>query len=397
MRILAVGPDLPFPPIGGGPLRTYHLLRALAARHDVTLVGFTWSSPATTPSLPLRAVAVEWSLPGLYADMADPDPVVAAAAVARGCTGREPWFASYYQSASMAEALRRVAREPFDVVVIEHSIMGLFRDCLPAGVPRLLDLHNVHSAMFERRADADLQEFARTLDFERMVVDASDVCVTVSRLEADAARRLLQAPDVRVVPNGVDTAFFTPAGDGSATGTTLLFTGLMSYEPNVEAVRYFAGEILPLVRRHVPDARLSVVGARPAREVTALASAGVTVHGFVPDTRPHYRDAAVVVVPLLHGGGTRLKILEAAASGKAIVTTSVGVEGLDFQADEDLLVADSAPAFAEAVVALAANPARRRELGWRARGIALRYDWEAIGAGFCGIAEEVARGVRCPT
>jgi glycosyltransferase involved in cell wall biosynthesis len=396
MRILVVGPDLPFPPIGGGPLRTYHLLRALAARHDVTLVGFTWAPPAAAPSLPLRAVAVEWSPPGLYADLADADPAVAEAAVARGCTSPEPWFASYYQSSAMAEALSRVAGEPFDLVVIEHSIMGLFRDRLPAGVPRLLDLHNVHSAMFERRADADRQEFARTLDFERAVVDASDVCVAVSRPEADAARRLLRARDVRIVPNGVDTTFFTP-GDGSSAETTMLFTGLMSYEPNVEAVRYFAGEILPLVRRRVPDARLSVVGARPAREVTALASAGVTVHGFVPDTRPHYRDAAVVVVPLLHGGGTRLKILEAAASGKAIVTTSVGVEGLDFRADEDLLVADSAPAFAEAVVALAGDPARRRELGWRAREIALRYDWEAIGTGFRRIAEEAARGVQCPT
>src|SRR5262249_23018580 len=159
---------------------------ALAARHDVTLVGFTWSAAAGEPSIPVRTVAVEWNPPPVYADMLGADPAVAQEAYARGLVDPEPWFVSYYQSTSMDETLARVGREAFDLVMIEHSIMGRFLPCLPTEVPRLLDLHNIHSLMLER-AEPDTHEFERTRTFETAVVTACDVCVTVSRPEAEAA------------------------------------------------------------------------------------------------------------------------------------------------------------------------------------------------------------------
>jgi glycosyltransferase involved in cell wall biosynthesis len=194
---------------------------------------------------------------------------------------------------------------------------------------------------------------------------------------------------VRVVPNGVDTAWFTPGGKPSGCGR-ILFTGQMSYAPNVEAVCYFASEILPEIRRAIADVRLDIVGNKPAPEVQALANGAIVVHGFVPDTRPFYRAADVVIVPLVHGGGTRVKILEAAASGKAIVTTSLGVEGLAFEDGRDLIVCDEPHPFAKAVISLLNDESERERLGLQARENALAYDWGRIQASFRSIIESLA-------
>ena len=163
----------------------------------------------------------------------------------------------------------------------------------------------------------------------------------------------------------------------------------MNYPPNIEAACFFAEEILPLVREVVPHARFHIVGADPAPEVRALASDAIVVHGRVPDVRPFLAASEVVVVPVRSGGGTRLKVLEAAASGKAIVSTRLGVEGLDFSAD-DLLIADDAPDFARAVVRLLGDPKTRRAIGSRARLVAGRYQWSAIGEEFRRILEQLA-------
>jgi glycosyltransferase involved in cell wall biosynthesis len=235
----------------------------------------------------------------------------------------------------------------------------------------------------DRRREAD-----RSLRFERDAAARCDLCLTVSEDEAEAARTLLEAGRVRVLPNGVDTEFFTPARGGTVD-RSLLFTGLMNYEPNVEAVGFFCGEVLPLIVREAPGTMFHVVGSKPADEVLALRSERVIVHGFVPDTRPYFRDAETVVVPLLHGGGTRLKILEAAACGKPIVTTTLGVEGLDFRPGEDLLVADSAGEFVEAVLALGGDEGLRRRLGRNARAVALGYDWGIIGDRLGRIVDEL--------
>ena len=153
----------------------------------------------------------------------------------------------------------------------------------------------------------------------------------------------------------------------------------MSYAPNADAALYFARDVLPLVQRECPDVRFHIVGAAPPAQVTALGSASVIVHGRVDDVRPHFKSAEVVVVPVRAGGGTRLKVLEAAASAKAIVTTPLGAEGLAFEDGRDLLVADSAPAFAAAVVTLLRDPTRREALGASARAAVGPYDWTAVG------------------
>jgi glycosyltransferase involved in cell wall biosynthesis len=304
----------------------------------------------------------------------------------------EPFLVSYFDSPAMEQTLRDVARELFDLIVFENTFMARFLPALPADVPKVLVLHNVLTLIAQRQAEgtsgqdrvrADLE---RTLRFEKTAASSCDMCIVVSEQEAAAARALLGVERVQVVPNGVDTTYFTPADRATCPGY-LLFTGSMNYWPNIEAVQFFAKDILPRIRERVPKATFHIVGTSPTKEVKQLASDCITVHGTVPDMRPYYRDAEIVVVPLLHGGGTRLKILEAGASGKAIVSTSVGVEGLEFRQDESLVVADSPDEFVEATVWLCADASRCSQLGRNARQASLPYAWQVIGSRLCRIID----------
>jgi glycosyltransferase involved in cell wall biosynthesis len=398
MRILVLNRILPFPPIGGGDLRTYHLVRALARCHEVTVVGFACDEARVSPPFPVRTFDHPWEWPPLYRDMKSGELGVWEQAYER-LTGEseEPWSASHLQSAGMEELLRRVGREGFDLVLIEHSNMARFLPALPTDVPRILDLVDLHALMAERAAitggEEARREAERTRRFERQAALKCALCLVTSEHEAMAARRLLGIEHIRVVPNGVDTHIFVPAEDLPTEGN-LLFTGKMNYAPNGEAACYFAREVLPLVRLQMPSARLHIVGAEPGEEVKALACDDVVVHGFVPDVRPYFREAAVVVVPLLRGGGTRLKILEAAACAKAVVSTTLGAEGLGLRPGTNIVLADSAETFAAEVARLLGDPARCRRMGRAARAAALSYEWDGIGEHLCGIVEELVQLAR---
>jgi glycosyltransferase involved in cell wall biosynthesis len=379
IKTLVISTGLPAAPMTGGRVRTDRLARALAQLGPVTIAGFVLEGePEPVLGRPLHGVAVPWEPPPLYARMSSSDELESARAYEQLATGiREPWIVSCYESAALHEEVSRICAAGVDLVVIDHTLMGAYLAQVPAGVPTVLDLHNVHWRMASRDAERgaeDPREAERVGAYERSLIEASDLTLVVSGADAAAAGKLAPAARIEVVPNGVDTEVFAPAAAAPERGY-LLFTGLMNYRPNVEAVEWFAGEVLPLLDQGV----LNVVGSTPAPEVAALAGERVAVHGEVPDTRPYQWRAEVVVVPLLSGGGTRLKVLEAAACGNAIVSTSIGAEGLDFEPGTDLLVADSAPEFADAVAAVLADGRLRERLGRNARRAVERYRWAAIG------------------
>ncbi len=404
MRILMLNSEIPFPPITGAQSRSYHLLRGLSSEHDMTLVGFSWDSQNSPIicSLPVEVICVPWEPSEPYRKMHEGSPSVSQAAYRHlAYESAEPWFVSYYNSAAMESVLAELMSRSFDLILIEHSFMARFLPFLCADVPKVLDMHNVHTLMAWRHAQEKsgseqvdaVKEFERTQSYERTVCSACQLCLYCSDQDAEAARHFLNTEHLRVIPNGVDTAMMT-IGKAPVTPGYLLFTGMMNYEPNVEAVRYFVGEILPLIRAEVPYATFHIAGANPTAEVKALASGSVYIHGPVPDMRPYFHQASVVVVPLLHGGGTRLKILDAAACGKPIVSTSVGAEGLNFVDGRDLLLADSAPRFAQTVVRLLSNPDHQADLSRRACRAAKAYDWSKIASEFCRVITGIAQGRR---
>jgi len=402
MRILALSAEIPFPPISGGRQRTYYLLRALSRQHELTLVAFDGGEEGSPP-FPIHVVRVPWALPPLYQQMHGSDVEASQRAYEKLQNEvDEPWLASCLESPAMSETLRTIAASTaFDLVMILGTALGRFLPDLPANRPKVLNLYDVHSLMALRAAkqhdglerERAMREADRVLRFERSLASQCDLSLVVSEAEAEAARRLLNVGDVEIVPNGVDTASFTPAETEAMPGY-LLFTGNMKYAPNAEAVRHFCQSILPLIAERVSGVVFHVVGDAPGEEIRALSCKNVIIHGRVPDMRPYHHAAEVVVVPLTRGGGTRLKILEAAACGKAIVTTSAGVEGLALGDGRDLVVADSSQGFAGAVVALCQDADRRAELGRRARQAALPYDWEVVASHHCRLVEAVGRRVR---
>ncbi len=403
MRILWVTSYAPWPPDFGGARRTYHLIeQAARAGHAIHLLAFGDADPqrqaAARAALGHLCATVDLIVDpaALPAAIGDSDPV----AVARKRRGQlrsllspRPYQYFSHQSALMQARLDALAQRPWDLVQVEFSQMAYYR--LPAGGPTILDLHNVEyevlvrtAAMTGGGASRRLYNQAEAFKFRRdepRLWRRFTALLTTS--ERDRQQVLAHAPGlaVTVVPNGVDTTFFHPAppDHAEAPAPTVVFTGMMAYYPNQDGVLYFAEQIWPLVRREIPTARLLVVGSEPPPVIRALdtTASGITVTGAVPDVRPYVWDAAVCVVPLRMGGGTRLKIVEALALGKAVVSTTVGCEGIVVTPGQTLEIADTPATFAAATVALLRDPARRAALGHvgRAQAVAA-YDWTAAAA-----------------
>lgn len=381
MDVLIVAPYVPYPPWFGGASRVYHLLRALARTHRVSLLCYgTAGEVAAAGPLTEACEDVQIVVPPrgerwrrLYQ--------------ARSFVGR-PYYYYAFHSRAMARALRStLARRAFDIVQIEFSQMAAYLR-LPPGPLRVLDAHNVEYLLLDRVGRQErhplrrLYSWAQARKFrpdEIVACRGMDGVLTTSATDrAVLAREGVDVP-IRVAPNGVDTEYFTPTPT-PPTAPGLLFTGAMNYLPNTDAVLHFCADILPRVRAAVPAVRFAVVGRHPPARVRRLASPSVLVTGTVSDVRPFMRDAAVFVVPLRSGSGTRLKILEALASGCAVVSTSVGCEGIDVTHSREILVADTPAAFADAVVRCLRDPALRARLGAEGRALVERqYRWETVG------------------
>ena len=217
--------------------------------------------------------------------------------------------------------------------------------------------------------------------------------LTVAVSEADRTLLAANAPgaDIRAIPTGVDASYFHPNGTAEKPAR-LVFTGSMDWYPNEDAIIHFMEAILPRLRRRIPGLTIAVVGRNPSERLKALGAAkGVQITGTVDDVRPYVAEAAVYVVPLRIGGGTRLKIFEALAMGKAVVSTSVGAEGLPMTPGQHFLQADSPEDFAKAVLALLEDVPRRRAIGEAGRRLVeARYSWAQVGREFERLCEEVA-------
>jgi glycosyltransferase involved in cell wall biosynthesis len=251
--------------------------------------------------------------------------------------------------------------------------------------------HNVEAEIWRRHAETDRPRLARLLyrmqhrrmrTYEGRTLGRFDAVLAVSDVDRDTFGRLYPGSvkrAIHVVPTGVDTGFFAPSPSEPAS-RHLVFTGSMDWLPNEDAMTFFCSEVLPRIRAHDPNTTLTIVGRAPTRGVRKLADLdGVTVTGRVDDVRPYVGGAAVYVVPLRIGGGTRLKIFEAMAMGKAVVSTSVGAEGLPVSDGEHLLIADQPAAFADRVLELFRDLSRRRSLEESARSLVMeRYDWSAV-------------------
>jgi glycosyltransferase involved in cell wall biosynthesis len=276
--------------------------------------------------------------------------------------------------------------ESFDAIFLSCALLR--RLPLPPGTPVVGDTHNVQFHLVRqtsqaassvlRRAYARRQWMATRREEQRCGRNV-DLLLATSDHDREIFEQELQIERVAVVPNGIDLETFAPAR-GSAEPNTILFTGLMSYYPNQQAMEWFLDSIFPTILQKVPNARLIVAGAAPPRWLIRRRGHHVDVTGRVPDMRPYLQRASVVIVPLLIGSGTRVKILEAQAVGRPVVSTSLGAQGLSLRHGESILLADDAEAFADGVVRLLESPGLAgRLVAGASRHLTAHFDWNRIG------------------
>ncbi len=390
MKILALTPQLPYPPRQGTTIRNFHLLRHLAAEHTVDLLSFLAPGDRLDRDSPLHTLCRRIATA--------PQPLRSTRRRALDTlTSPLPDMGLRLESAEMHTQARAWLAEGYDLIQVEGIEVAQYALQHRGRAAVVFDDHNCEYLLQQRNALTDLRRPARWLAaayslvqwrklraYEAAILRASDAVVAVSEADAAALRALAPGVEVAVVPNGIDLDAYRPAPDVGPASGALVFTGKMDYRPNIDAALWFGHEVLPLITARAPHARFQVVGMNPHPRLDALrAHPAVEITGAVDDTRPFIRQGAVYIIPMRVGGGTRFKALEAMAMARPIVSTTLGIEGFPVADGRELLLADTPDAFAAAVLRLldgsAAGLEQRRRLGAAARAfVEDAYGWDAI-------------------
>lgn len=389
MKILYLVHRLPYPPNKGDKVRSYHLLRHLAARHEVHLGSFI-DDPEDEQYLPrVREMCASLHIARL-------NPRRAKLMSLRGLLTGEALSLPYYRDAGLqAWVDEAAARIGFDAVVVFSGVMAQYTRGLD-GVKTLVDFVDVDSAKWRDYAPEHAwpmswlyrREFEKLLGFEQSVARQAEVSFFVTENEVALFRELSpgQGQRVEALGNGVDASFFAPDPARSNPFATdelpLVFTGAMDYWPNVDAVCWFASDILPRLRERFPALRFHIVGRSPTPAVQALANEFINVTGTVPDVRPYLQHAAAVVAPLRLARGIQNKVLEAMAMARPVVAAASCVRAITAQAQAGLLPAEAATDYVERIAGLLADRSATDAAGRAARDFVLgAYSWEAHLAG----------------
>jgi glycosyltransferase involved in cell wall biosynthesis len=402
MKILWVKPGKILPLDTGGKLRTYNILRHLAANHELTYLSYydgtrDESYEREVPTHIPGAITVHTPGPNLAGFRRHLDYL-------RHITWRAPYAVSRFADARVQQLLNQwIPQRRFDVAVCDflHCTLNFPRDL---ATPTALFQHNVESILWQRKAEVEPAwidravfklELAKMLRFEPQQVRRFHHVIAVSEADREAMSGMVNPSHISVIPTGVDLSKYPYDPTLRPKGSLVVFTGSMDWQPNIDGVEFFCQEIWPLVLRKVPQARFRIVGRDPHPRVKKLASDSVKVTGSVPSIVDHLREAAAIVVPLRIGGGTRIKIYEGMAMGKATVSTTVGAEGLDVEHGRDILLEDSPSGFAEAIVTLLQHEDVRHRLETGAVATARKHDWSVITPRFVDVLQttiDVAQG-----
>jgi glycosyltransferase involved in cell wall biosynthesis len=384
-HLLIISAQMPYPVRSGFQARVFNLAIAAAAEHDVTVLAYATPSATLPP---------EASLPrGLRLELVPhvpPQGWAKRVAQLRCLATATPWTTSSVTTPQLAEAARRIAREEHvSVVMLESSALAGLPG--PGALPVILDEHNIEYEVSQRLARGESSPVRRVFHMlearrVRRVEQAAWRSVHTTLVTSEREASLIRAthPDVRVVvvPNGVDVEAFAPVPGIPREPGLVVFNGVLDYRPNLDAARWLVEEVWPRVRSAVPTARLLIVGRGSAADRRHLDRDGVATTGEVPSVAALLGRAAVVVVPVRMGGGTRLKVVEALAMSRPIVSTTLGCEGIDVIDGEHLLIADTPDDIAMATVRILNDERLGAQLGVRGRALAVeRYGWDVAARG----------------
>jgi polysaccharide biosynthesis protein PslH len=388
MRVLWVKAGKILPVETGGRIRSYNILRHLAERHDVRFLSYY---PGERDEAYERELRTHFAGADAFPAGAPVGPVAQILHFARHLPSRAPYSVAKFTDPAVRRRVRElVEQERPDVVVCDFLAPSLnFPARLP--LPGVLFQHNVEHMIWIRQARHERNPVKRAVyaleatkmrRYETAALGRFQHVVAVS----DNDRSLMHAMDastpITVVPTGVDTSTYRVDARVGQREQRVMFLGSMDWPANIDGVEWFCAEVWPSVRAAVPDARFQVVGRKPPARIQRLASDSVEIVGGVESVVPYLRNAPVFIVPLRIGGGTRLKIYEAMAAERAIVSTRVGAEGLDYADGRDIVIADAPREFADAVIRLLRDRASREAIGRAAGETAARYDWSSVSRQF---------------
>ncbi len=394
MKVLWVNTNFLHPTTKGGQIRTLEILRHLSRTHEIHYVAIEDpkhpEAPQQAAEYCARAYPFRHAIPGRRS-------LAFARQLVGNCFSEMPLAVSRFHSPELGEFLAGLIRtERFDRAVVDHLAPTSYFPDLPHS---LFFQHNVETMIWRRHVEHApdpvrraffRMQADRMFEYERRACLAAGHIVAVSAVDAGMMRSLFGVERISEIPTGVNIEYFTPP-PAAPPVADLVFVGSMDWLPNIDGVTWFARDVLPLIRKRRPECSVAIVGRMPPPKIAALAEQlpNVIVTGTVPDVRPHLWGAAVSIVPLRIGGGTRLKIYEAMAAGVPVVSTTVGAEGLHVEPPNDIRMGDTAEEFADQCIELLANPAERAALASRAREmVTTSFSWEHVAACFSSTLEQ---------
>ena len=403
MKMLLLSPDLPYPSESGAAIRNIGVIRGLAvAGHRLSLVSFAENAP-DPESNPLFEFCEE-------AHFVPTPRHGKLKRIVKLLVSGQADIAFRLESAAYERILGRLLREnAYDLIQFSGIELGCYLRQIEVSKKSAKVVYDALNAEAElqrvvaqvdrgetRRLPAAIYstiQSARLQRYEREICRAVDAIIAVSEPDREFLRKHLGAP-ISVIPNGIQVAEYKPAPDAARAPCQLVFSGKMDYRPNVDAVEWFHSAVYPRVRESNPQARLLIVGRNPHRRLEQLAEdESVRITGWVESVLPFLHEAAIYIAPLRMGSGTRLKILQAMAAGCAVVSTSIGAAGLNDEVKGALCIADDEAAFAQAIVSLFDDEARRRQLGALARErVSRHYDWSALIPRLLRVYEDLGLG-----
>ncbi len=392
-------------------LRSYNLLRGVAARHDVDLLAFI-QEPWLDVFYPSRQEGLEECARALGALCRSVRflPIDSIRrfggklrTAAEGLILPGSYTIRWLQSAQAHEAFAEVAQgASYSLAHFDTIGIAPFRVHF-RGIPASLGHHNIESHMLSRRGENEhnfvkrmyyQMEGERVRRYESRVASDFDLNITCSELDCARLRAVAPSAHVVAVPNGVDADYFQPVHSHSNV-PSLIFVGSLNWYPNVDAVLFLLREVWPMVKARHPDLQCDIVGSAPPQSVLNLAAGlkDVHVHGFVDDVRPLMDAATLYVCPIRDGGGTKLKLLDAFAMGKCVIAHPIACEGIDVSPGVNVQLAESAEAFTEAIGRYLSDPTARLEMGRAARSFVVeRYSFSQIGRQLCDLFESTVKG-----
>jgi len=404
MNILLISHFVPYPLTSGALQRNYNLLREISKQHTVYMVTLTQKALLSTINALQNAqdhVAPFCKTIAVFEIPSDKSKVGLGILLLLNLIKSTPYSVDRFYSKKMKVEIESVLKEK-TIDVIHIDTIDLMQYVPKENkVPVVLNHHNIESALLTRRAKNAKNPFTKLYayvqafklkSYEKKMMPQAKVNIAVSDIDIQGFKKICPNANYQVVENGTDTEYFTPLG--SWKEPILIFAGGLNWYPNKDGMLYFCTKILPIIAKAIPNVLLQIIGQDPPKEFTQLAAQGlpIKVIGFVPDIRDYFANAAIQVVPLRVGGGTRLKILDALAMGKAVVSTSVGAEGLKLTPGKDLLIADTIEIFAQVVIELLGNMDKRIQLGAHGRAtIESEYSWHVIGPKLTGIYDIARR------